>query len=185
MKKKPKKGRNTQKLPNKGREERNHMRVTITQRFQNINTNNQFLNFSSGNLWIVLVETSKSILSLWKAGQAHNLSYQEVLSSYNTLREPYKTDNWLLQIWPNLKCIGIHMRQTKRMLIPAYSCWKHHQMSIFNPFKPWAIVGWSKKLQETAVVVQLSSQNGLLIYGTTSEVFVHIDEVQEIMGIRN
>jgi hypothetical protein len=34
MKEKPKKGRNTQKLPNKGREERNHMRVTITQRFQ-------------------------------------------------------------------------------------------------------------------------------------------------------
>jgi hypothetical protein len=63
-KEKPKKGRNTQKLPNKGREERNHMRVTITQRFQNININNQFFNLSSGNLWIVLVETIKSILSL-------------------------------------------------------------------------------------------------------------------------
>ncbi len=40
------------------------MRVTITQRFQNIDINNQFFNLSSGNLWIVLVETIKSILSL-------------------------------------------------------------------------------------------------------------------------
>jgi hypothetical protein len=40
------------------------MRVTITQRFQNINTNNKIFNLSSANLWIVLVETIKSILSL-------------------------------------------------------------------------------------------------------------------------